>query len=206
MGPEIALLAGLAGAGAGVAGATAATGTLATAASLLGAGASLLGGVGAYAQGRAAQAAAEAEAQQRRRMAIETLDVSAAREEALRRRARLLLAEQRTALASAGLSASRSALDMLLESADRAERDALELRRRGLARAGGYFADAEAWRERGRTAVLRGGFGMAEALFGAGSQLGRWWASRRPGFGPPLPRSGYTAGIPGPGGRLVGGV
>ncbi len=194
MGPAIALVSGLAGAASGAASAATATSALATAASLLGAGASLLSGIGGYMQAEAAAAQAEIEAEQRREQAREAVRLASEREAQLRRRARLMLAEQRAALAQRGLLASPSALDMLRVSIEEAERDAVALRRQGWMRALGYYRDADAIAQRAAPLRIGGAMSLAEGLFGAGSTLGRWYASRRPGFGPPRGGSGLRLG------------
>jgi len=128
-------------------------------------------GMAAQAQGKAAQDAANYNATLRQQQATLELQQSGAREEQARRGSRQVLGQQRAALAQAGVGLGGSALDIMEQSADRAELDALTMRYEGDLRSKGLLAAAEGARYEGRVARAAGENAMKGAYLSAGASL-----------------------------------
>jgi hypothetical protein len=128
-------------------------------------------GMAAQAQGKAAQDAANYNATLKQQQATLELQQSGAREEQARRGSRQLLGTQRAAVAQAGVGLGGSALDIMEQSADRAELDALTMRYEGDLRSKGLLAAAEGARYEGRVARAAGENAMKGAYLSAGASL-----------------------------------
>jgi hypothetical protein len=128
-------------------------------------------GMAAQAQGKAAQDAANYNATLKQQQATLELQQSGAREEQARRGSRQLLGQQRAAIAQAGVGLGGSALDIMEQSADRAELDALTMRYEGDLRSKGLLAAAEGARYEGRVARAAGENAMKGAYLSAGASL-----------------------------------
>jgi hypothetical protein len=81
------------------------------------------------------------------------------------------LGQQRAAIAQAGVGLGGSALDIMEQSADRAELDALTMRYEGDLRSKGLLAAAEGARYEGRVARAAGENAMKGAYLSAGASL-----------------------------------
>jgi Xaa-Pro aminopeptidase len=128
-------------------------------------------GMAAQAQGKAAQDAANYNAILKQQQSALELQQAGAREEQARRASRQVLGQQRAALAQAGVGLGGSALDIMEQSADRAELDALTMRYEGDLRSKGLLAAAEGARYEGRVARAAGENAMKGAYLSAGASL-----------------------------------
>lgn len=134
--------------------------------------------IGAIQQGQAAEAQAQAQANANRRNAlikemqagIERQQANI-REEQQRRQARGLLGRQRAAVAQAGIGFGGSALDVMEDSANKAELDALTIRYEGDLRSRGLLADAESERYEAEVALVAGKNAKKAAYISAGAAV-----------------------------------
>lgn len=131
--------------------------------------ASAVSAIGAVAQGNAANAAAQANAQAMNQQAEAENRAAGAREEQQRRQNRQFLGGQRAALAQAGIGVDGSAYDIARQSAINAELDALNIRYDGQLRAKGLNNQAMITRFEGRQARTAGHLGAGAALLGGAS-------------------------------------
>ena len=134
--------------------------------------------IGAIQQGEAAQAQAQAEANAARRNAlIKEMQAGVERqqanirEEQQRRKARGLLGKQKAATAQAGIGFAGSALDVMEDSANKAELDALTIRYEGDLRSRGLLADAESDRYSAEVAIVKGKNAKKAAYISAGASI-----------------------------------
>lgn len=142
----------------------------------------LIGGavqaVGAIQAGQAQKAEANARAQANQYNAkvkemqagIERSQANA-REEQQRRKGRQILGAQRAGIAQAGIGFTGSAVDIMEQSADLAELDALNIRYEGELRSTGLLADAEAELYEADVNRMAGRNAMKAAYINAGSAL-----------------------------------
>lgn len=142
----------------------------------------LIGGavqaIGAIQAGKAQQAEANARAQANQYNAkVKEMNAQIARtqanarEEQQRRKGRQVLGAQRAGIAQAGIGFGGSALDIMEQSADTAELDALNIRYEGELQSTGLLADAEAERYEAGVNRMAGRNAMKAAYIGAGSAL-----------------------------------
>lgn len=134
--------------------------------------------VGAIQAGKAQKAEANARAQANQYNAkVKEMNAQVARtqanarEEQQRRKGRQVLGAQRAGIAQAGIGFSGSALDIMEQSADMAELDALNIRYEGELQSTGLLADAEAERYEADVNRMAGRNAMKAAYIGAGSAL-----------------------------------
>lgn len=134
--------------------------------------------VGAIQAGKAQQAEANARAQANQYNAkVKEMNAQIARtqanarEEQQRRKGRQVLGAQRAGIAQAGIGFGGSALDIMEQSADTAELDALNIRYEGELQSTGLLADAEAERYEAGVNRMAGRNAMKAAYIGAGSAL-----------------------------------
>lgn len=128
---------------------------------------------GALMQGQAARNSAEYNATMMDQAATVERQQTSAREDAQRRQARMVLGQQRAALAQSGGGMGGSAADIMQQSAMNAELDALTLRYEGELRARGLNAQAEGERYMGRQAQRASYFSAAGSILsGAGKIAG----------------------------------
>jgi hypothetical protein len=159
---------------------------------------SAMSAIGAIQQGEAAQAQAQAEANAARRNAlIKEMQAGVERqqanirEEQQRRQARGLLGRQRAAVAQAGIGFGGSALDVMEDSANKAELDSLTIRYEGDLRSRGLLADAESDRYAAEVAIVKGKNAKKAAYISAGASILSGAAAGYGGF------TGSTAGTAG---------
>lgn len=159
--------------------------------------------------GFAAQSQADAQAGALRQQAKTEAQIANAEEERIRRANRADLGRQRAAIAQAGTGGfSGSALDVIRDSTVNAELDALAARFRGQSRSHALRTQAAFTEQEGKNALFGGFIGAGTSLLSGASGFGNFGGSSG-GFAPrgnPFGRGGFTAGIRGPGGRLVGPV
>lgn len=136
-------------------------------AALAGAG-GLMGAAGAIQQGQAESVAAEMNAQQAERNATMALARSAEQERRARIEGTKVLGDMRAGYGASGVTLEGSPLDVLQESAQTAELDALNIRYEGQAQAVGFRNEAKLERMRGASAKTRGYFSAASSLLSAG--------------------------------------
>lgn len=129
--------------------------------------------IGAIQQGSAARAAGDYNATMLEQSAAVERQQTAAREDAKRREARMVMGSQRAAFAQSGGGMGGSAADVMQQSAINAELDALTLRYEGDLRARGMQTEAASERFAGRQAQRQGYFGAAGSILsGAGQYMG----------------------------------
>lgn len=132
------------------------SGSLIIAASAMQAVGALQQGKMAEAQGRAQQQASQYNARMKQIEAGIVSQQANAREEQQRRSARDVLGKQRAAVAQAGIGWGGSALDIMEDSAAKAELDALTIRYEGDLKAKGLLAEAEFDKYAGDVAMATG--------------------------------------------------
>lgn len=159
---------------------------------------SAMSAMGAIQQGQAAEAEAQARANALRRDAlIKQMQAGVERqqanlrEEQQRRQSRGLLGKQRAAVAQAGVGFGGSALDVMEDSANKAELDALTIRYEGDIRSRGLLADAEGDRYAAEVAIVKGKNAKKAAYISAGASILSGAAAGYGGF------TGSTAGAAG---------
>jgi hypothetical protein len=129
--------------------------------------------IGSIAQGNAANAAAQSNADALTQQADAENRAAGAREEQQRRQARQFLGGQRASLAQAGIGLTGSAYDINRQSAVNAELDALNIRYEGQLAAKGLRDQATMQRFEGKQARTAGFLGAGAALLqGASSYAG----------------------------------
>jgi hypothetical protein len=148
--------------------------------------------IGSIAQGNAANAAAQANANALTQQAEAENRAAGAREEQQRRANRQFLGGQRAALAQAGIGVEGSAYDIARQSSINAELDALNIRYDGQLAAKGLRDQAMMQRFEGKQAKTAGFFGAGAAILqGAANYAGMKSGSAQPSkpyTPPPRPR------------------
>lgn len=134
--------------------------------------------LGAIQQGKAAQSAANYNAQVMETNAANERSASNQREEAQRRQARMVLGQQRAAFAQSGTGLEGSAADVMQQSAADAELDALTMRYEGDMRASGLMAQAGMERYEGRQARKAGNAQALGSILGGVSKYGEYGANK----------------------------
>lgn len=128
-------------------------------------------GKNADAQGRAAQQAADYNAEIQAQNARVARQQAGAREEAQRRQARQVLGEQRAALSQAGIGLGGSAADVYGQSAANAELDALNIRYEGELDARGLLAQSALSTYGGQVDRMNGKIGKQAGYTNAAASL-----------------------------------
>lgn len=148
--------------------------------------------IGSIAQGNAANAAAQANANALTQQAEAENRAAGAREEAQRRQNRQFLGGQRAALAQAGIGVNGSAYDVARQSSINAEMDALNIRYEGELAAKGLRDQATMQRFEGKQAKTAGYLGAGAAILqGAANYAGMKSGTAQPSKpyrAPPAPR------------------
>ena len=126
--------------------------------------------IGSIQQGNAAKKSADFNATMLEQGAAVERQQTAAREDAKRREARMVLGSQRAAFAQSGGGLEGSAADVMQQSAINAELDALTLRYEGDLRARGMQAESTSERFAGKQAQRQGYFAAAGSILGGSGQ------------------------------------
>lgn len=143
----------------------------AAASAVIGAVSYVQAGKNANAQAKAAQNAADYNAEMEAQNARVARQQAGAREEAQRRQARQVLGEQRAALSQAGIGLAGSAADVYGQSAANAELDALNIRYEGELGARGLLAQSELSRHEGSVSAMNGKSAKRASYVNAASSL-----------------------------------
>lgn len=135
-------------------------------------GSAAIGAVGAIQAGKAQQQAANYNAMLAEREGREAKQVAASEAREARRRGRRLISSQTAAYGAAGLDISGSALEVLADTAEITELDALNIERAGSAEEARAIGRANAERFAGKQARTASYFGAASSILSGASQIG----------------------------------
>jgi hypothetical protein len=135
--------------------------------------------LGSIQQGKSAQSAANANADNLEQNAAIERSQANQREEAKRREARMILGNQRAGFAQAGGGMGGSAADVMRQSSINAELDALTLRYEGDLRARGMQAEAQQERFAGKVAKRAGYFNAASSILSGAAAYGAYGENKK---------------------------
>lgn len=143
---------------------------VATIAAITSAAAGAVGAVGSIQQGKAAQSAANYNAQLQEQEAAQRSREASLAEEATRRRSRQQLGRQRAQLAESGIGFEQMGTSLIEDSVKFAEMDALNVRYEGATQRRGLLAGSNLSRAEGKNARRSSYFNAAGSLLRGGSR------------------------------------
>lgn len=161
--------------------------------------------VGQISQGNAQASAANYNAQVSANEAVAARYRAAEEERRIRRDNQLRLGAAAARRGASGVAIEGSPLEVMADAAAEGELRALDSRYGGLMESRYHEQESAMFRAQARSARRNAAFGAVGTLVGAGLQYGSGLLGGAP-TSSGLPRIGYTAGIRGGYGRLVGGV